>query len=227
MGKVTMSGVEIYLDTREQASWDSFSKVIPKGFPCVSFTTDGKAKLKVGDGVNTYANLPYVGGDIDISDIDGEIETYLANYYTSTQTDEKISAAISSLGNIFTLKGRVTSVSELPSSGNKAGDIYLVGAEGAAAYDEYYWTGTLWDFMGVTNPSIDLTNYYTKSEANSKFVAKVSGKGLSTNDYTTAEKNKLAGLSNYDDTNIKSRLSAIEEDYIKSTDTLILSCSLS
>lgn len=31
----------------------------------------------------------------------------------------------------------------------------------------------------------------------SKFVAKESGKGLSTNDYTTEEKNKLAGLSNY------------------------------
>ena len=29
------------------------------------------------------------------------------------------------------------------------------------------------------------------------YVAKVSGKGLSTNDYTTTEKNKLAGLSNY------------------------------
>lgn len=31
----------------------------------------------------------------------------------------------------------------------------------------------------------------------SKFVAKESGKGLSTNDYTTEEKNKLAGLNNY------------------------------
>lgn len=31
----------------------------------------------------------------------------------------------------------------------------------------------------------------------------VEGKGLSTNDYTTEEKNKLAGLSNYDDTEIK------------------------
>lgn len=29
------------------------------------------------------------------------------------------------------------------------------------------------------------------------YVKVVSGKGLSTNDYTTAEKNKLAGLSNY------------------------------
>ena len=31
-------------------------------------------------------------------------------------------------------------------------------------------------------------------------VNKITGKGLSTNDYTTAEKTKLAGLSNYDDT---------------------------
>lgn len=31
-----------------------------------------------------------------------------------------------------------------------------------------------------------------------------SGKGLSTNDYTTAEKTKLAGLSNYDDSDVRS-----------------------
>lgn len=36
-----------------------------------------------------------------------------------------------------------------------------------------------------------------KGWANGVFVVKVSGKGLSSNDYTTAEKNKLAGLSNY------------------------------
>lgn len=38
-------------------------------------------------------------------------------------------------------------------------------------------------------------------------VDKVNGKGLSTNDYTTAEKNKLAGLNNYDDTEVKNQLS--------------------
>lgn len=34
-------------------------------------------------------------------------------------------------------------------------------------------------------------------------VDKVEGKVLSSNDYTTAEKEKLAGLSNYNDTEIK------------------------
>lgn len=34
-------------------------------------------------------------------------------------------------------------------------------------------------------------------------VSKVAGKGLSTNDYTTTEKNKLAGLSNYNDSELR------------------------
>ena len=42
-------------------------------------------------------------------------------------------------------------------------------------------------------------------------VDKVNGKGLSTNDYTTAEKTKLAGLSNYDDTILSGKISDIEE----------------
>ena len=41
-------------------------------------------------------------------------------------------------------------------------------------------------------------------------VDKVDGKGLSTNDYTTAEKTKLSGLSNYDDTSIKSSITTLE-----------------
>ena len=39
----------------------------------------------------------------------------------------------------------------------------------------------------------------------------VQGKGLSTNDYTSEEKTKLAGLENYDDTGIQGDISAIEE----------------
>lgn len=38
------------------------------------------------------------------------------------------------------------------------------------------------------------------------YVKKVSGKGLSTEDFTTEEKTKLAGLSNYDDTSVLSDL---------------------
>lgn len=44
----------------------------------------------------------------------------------------------------------------------------------------------------------DLSDYYTKTETNSLLNNKVdvvSGKGLSSNDYTTTEKNKLAGIA--------------------------------
>lgn len=49
-------------------------------------------------------------------------------------------------------------------------------------------------------------DYAINSEVNTKLaqkVDKVTGKGLSTNDYTTPEKNKLASLENYDDTEVK------------------------
>ena len=76
----------------------------------------------------------------------------------------------------------------------------------------------------------DLTDYYTKLETDSKLTAKadkteipdassfatktdlttkvdkVEGKVLSSNDYTTDEKTKLAGLINYDDTPIKQQI---------------------
>ncbi|RHR75535.1 hypothetical protein DWW69_09605 [Bacteroides sp. AF16-49] len=42
--------------------------------------------------------------------------------------------------------------------------------------------------------SAALSDYQTTDEADAKYVQKVAGKGLSTNDYTTAEKNKLAGI---------------------------------
>ena len=43
-------------------------------------------------------------------------------------------------------------------------------------------------------------------------VDKITGKGLSTEDFTSTEKTKLAGLSNYDDTAISSRVTNLEND---------------
>lgn len=56
----------------------------------------------------------------------------------------------------------------------------------------------------ITNTADNLTNYYTKTNTYTKTetnnllddkVDKVTGKGLSTNDYTTEEKNKLSGIA--------------------------------
>lgn len=51
--------------------------------------------------------------------------------------------------------------------------------------------------VGQAQVSPDLSGYATKEEVNTALdgkVDKVSGKGLSTNDFTTTEKSKLAGI---------------------------------
>ena len=49
-----------------------------------------------------------------------------------------------------------------------------------------------------------------KDAVNTK-VDKVNGKQLSTEDYTTPEKQKLAGLSNYDDSALRKYIESLEE----------------
>lgn len=68
--------------------------------------------------------------------------------------------------------------------------------------------------MGGSTP--DLSGYATKEELNGK-VDKVEGKQLSTEDFTTLLKQKLEGLSNYDDTEIQEAVSKLRTDL----DTLV------
>lgn len=69
---------------------------------------------------------------------------------------------------------------------------------GSADNDVYRWSGTAYilinDAVSTADKAVRDGDGNTISTT---YVKKVSGKGLSTNDYTTAEKNKLAGLNNY------------------------------
>ena len=224
MANKIMNSVQVLHDVRTTEQWTAVgATVIPKGYLTIELTTTGQPKAKVGNGSDTWAALPYLTAETDLSD-----------YATKDYVDTGISSAISALGTVFVVKGRVDSVDALPNTDNKSGDVYLVGAEDADNFAEYYWTGTLWDFMGQTT-EVDLSNYYTKDAVYNKTevdnllaakVNKVEGKGLSTADFTTELKNKLDGLKNYDDTALTQRVTDIEADYIKSTDTLVLNCSI-
>jgi len=60
----------------------------------------------------------------------------------------------------------------------------------------------------------NLVDYYKKTETDvilEGYVTKEAGKGLSTNDYTTLEKEKLASLENYDDTDVKTHITTSEQ----------------
>lgn len=60
-------------------------------------------------------------------------------------------------------------------------------------FDEYAWINGEWEWITTKQIEVDLTPYATKAELSAK-VDKVTGKGLSTNDYTTDDKNKLTNL---------------------------------
>lgn len=65
------------------------------------------------------------------------------------------------------------------------------------------------------NNKADASTVYTKSEIDTALngkVDKITGKGLSTNDYTTNEKTKLASLANYDDTAVLADIVAIKTE---------------
>lgn len=61
----------------------------------------------------------------------------------------------------------------------------------------------------------------TINKAIDKKVDKVTGKGLSTNDFTDAYKTKLDGLSNYNDASISNRVAAIEKTLNTDTQNVI------
>lgn len=102
-------------------------------------------------------------------------------------------------------------VDELPLVG-KDNVIYLVRKEGAGddIYNEYIWTGTSYELFGST--ATDLSDYYNKDSVNELLDTKVDkqeGKGLSSNDYTNAEKSKLASLENYDDSELRAAIDSL------------------
>lgn len=120
--------------------------------------------------------------------------------------DNNGNVPLSQLGNIDTTFAEV--VTELPTSGIKK-HIYMMKAGTTGnknIYAEYVYTGdvagtydaTKWEKLGEATTSVELSGYVqttTLTTELAKKVDKVSGKQLSTNDYTTAEKNKLAGIA--------------------------------
>lgn len=191
--------------TNTPSAWAAETKVIPKGLLCVEIGTDGKTMIKIGDGVKTYPNLPYV--------IDGSFS--ISDYYTSTETDEKISAAITALGTIIHIKGIKPTVEELPKTDNEIGDLWFVGTVSENSVDdfsEYIWTeGNRWEFVGRVQTEVDLTDYAKTSYVDGeikKVVDRVTALESKSHDHTN--KSILDGTTESFTTELKNKLDAID-----------------
>ena len=191
-------------------------------------TTDNKEKSEEMFDYNKALNKPSINGvylignktseDLGLQPAGDYLTQVPEEYITETELgeyDSNIKIYIKEqINNIEHFRREI--VEALPLVG-KSDILYMVLKEGSEGdiYNEYIWIDTKYELIGTT--AADLSDYYKKNEIsellNNK-VDKVSGKQLSTNDYTTEEKLKLAGLSNYDDTEIKNNISDINNSII-------------
>ena len=196
---------------KTSAQWDERAIefwVVPRGCLCVELTPEGKTKIKIGEGNKFYSQLPYVN---DMSDLE--------NYYTKEEVDNIVT-------NINLMAIRSTdeydTKNDLPSIGNKLGDVRFVKSPSPSIKtdpDIYLWNGSRWIYVGYELQDIDLSQYLKKDEFHELFdpirekVEEMYPK-MHTHEnksildrieepYSTAEKEKLAGLENYDDTEIR------------------------
>ena len=163
-----------------------------------------------------------------------QVNTALAAYTYPSQDLYTQSDIDTMLSQISSLKIEV--VDALPSTGN-ADTIYLlkVRQQGNDMYQEYFWVNNAWELIG----GIDLTDYYTKTEVNTLLTAKADVSAIPTktsdltndsnfavdanyvhtdNNYTTAEKNKLAGIAAGAEVNVQSnwtQTNSSADDFIK------------
>ena len=97
-------------------------------------------------------------------------------------------------------------VQTLPTTDIKTKTLYLVPkslSEQGDVYDEYLYINSTWEHIGSTEA--DLSNYYNRTEVDTKIdslnellnskVDKVTGQGLSANNFTDGYKTKLDGIA--------------------------------
>ena len=178
------------LDTLEKiteiklSTWDA--KIGADGVANLEYTnTNMSSVTNVKEGLDTIT-LSVVGLVSDVNNINNASTGILAQAKQYTNQQIALQTHLS-----FSI------VNDLPSSDISTSTIYLkpMGGSSPNTYEEYIYINSKWEIIGTTKT--DLSDYYTKTQVdnllNSK-VDKVNGKGLSTNDYTTAEKTKLSNI---------------------------------
>lgn len=173
---------------------DKVNKIAGKGLSSNDFTNEDKAKL---EDIEFNAQRNRVNS---VNGLEGDVQITLAglgfnesNFVKPNQTysKEEINRLIDNV-NTSRFKGVYQTLQEVPKpyDGNS---MYLVGA--SEPYTIYALISDRLQKIGATNT--DLSGYVLKADYDREkdtFVRKENGKGLSSNDFTTALKNKLETL---------------------------------
>lgn len=179
------------------------------GFATKTDIVDMLTKTEAGNTYQVkgdYATKEELNNKLDTSVYDTDkptfaLKTELPDTYTKEEVDSKIAS-------VYKYKGSVANYEALPTSNNVVGDVYNLldtGYNYAYVGEEQGEKGDGWDSLSGV---VDLTEYIKTAEADNKYVAKEAGKSL----ISDSEINRLASVTNYDDTEIKSDISTIQSD---------------
>lgn len=208
---------------------DYVQKVDGKGLSTNDYTDGDKAKL---DGLENYddtnikAQLEGLQNSLNVlveGDATSAIESFneIVAFLASIEDKQTLSGIINGINqSISNVESNIpTKISELD---NDKGFITLneVPKQDLSEYAKKSDIPT--DYLKevpeeyITETELSNKGYIAANEVNvqlDKKVDKVDGKQLSTEDFTTLLKNKLDGLSNYDDTEISQAVSEIRDDF--------------
>ena len=250
MANVTFE-TKIALVNKTTSQWATETTIPIKGCPCIEWTETGKPKMKIGDGTNNYANLPYLSDDLTASVIIDALgytpvdsaKLGVADGIATLDTTGKVPA--SQLPSFVDDVIEVNDISSAPTTGEE-GKIYVAKDTGKC----YRWSGTMYTEISTSdivtasdkngyikingtdvkvyepiqadwNETDETSSAYIKNKPN--IPAGVVVDDTLSDTSTNAVQNKVINAELVD---IKGRLDTIEGDYITSADTLVLNCTL-
>lgn len=206
--------IKIALVNKTTAEWTAETTVPFKSCPCVEFTADGKTRLKIGDGVNVFADLPYISEDLSAAAIISAL-TYtpldsakvgVANGVASLDINGKIPA--SQLASFVDEIKEVNGINNAPEIG-ESDKIYV----DTVTNKTYRWSGTAY-------VEISASDIVTASEKNGYI--KINGTDVKVYEPTIDN-----ALSETSENAIQNRVvTTALADKIDITDTLTLNCTL-
>lgn len=185
-------------------TWDGEKFNFYHGEGAASPTINGK---KIATTEDLPTNVSELTNDIGLITEEGALEMV-------QELADELSAEISKIPRF-----EIKVVQSLPTQNISTTTVYLVpDTDGSSPdlYTEYIYVDGKWEQLGKVK--VNLSEYYTSSEVDSKLQSKVdkeAGKGLSTNDYTTADKNKVASALPFNDTYCSDANSHLDNGYIK------------
>ena len=159
----------------------------------MTYTETTSPKFIKADGTATQilmadGSVKELGGNSGIAGLDANGNVPLANLGNLDTTVVEIVTALPTSN----IKRHIYLVKDSDTTNNKYAE-YVYTGDISAAYDS-----TKWEKFGDFRTTVDLADYAKTADVNTALAKKVdvvSGKGLSTNDFTAAYKSKLDGIA--------------------------------